>query len=138
MTFVSVYAKELLILLNESKNNVAKQITEFEKEVTKLKARNREKKKYKLHAVEGRFFTYILKDSSTSEPKPWLCAICYEDNKKSILQCTGLTQNIGSLAVKDIKKVNFWECNICKFKTHLDPVLYFVFILVFLRPISLR
>ena len=46
--------------------------------------------KYSLQDVENGVFAYVLKpDVETTEPPHWLCARCYNENYKSILQRTG-------------------------------------------------
>jgi hypothetical protein len=66
---------------------------ELEKEVADLKTWEAEKKKYELTNVRpqndptGAAFAYALKEAASStEPKHFLCANCYQQGYKSILQ----------------------------------------------------
>ena len=66
---------------------------ELEKEVADLKAWEAEKEKYELANVRpqnhpsGTAFAYALKEAAgATEPKHFLCANCYQQGQKSILQ----------------------------------------------------
>jgi hypothetical protein len=62
-------------------------IRSLETEIAGLKAWDAEKKRYQLTEVAPRVFAYVLKpDAGGSEPSHWICAACYENGKKSILQ----------------------------------------------------
>jgi hypothetical protein len=66
-------------------------IRELEKEVSDLKAWGAEREKYQLMEIsehaQGSALVYALKDQAGStEPKHYLCANCYQDGRKSILQ----------------------------------------------------
>src|SRR5260370_35297808 len=51
------------------------------------KAWGAEKEKYELKNVGRGSFAYVRKkDAQPSEPSHWLCAQCYQNSKKSILQ----------------------------------------------------
>ena len=61
-------------------------VRELEKEMADLEAWNAEKEKYELEEVYPGTFAYALKkQAQASEPRHWLCATCYQDCKKSIL-----------------------------------------------------
>jgi len=64
---------------------------QLEKEVADLKAWDAEKQKYKLVNISAHFdgaaFVYTLKeDAGSPEPRHYLCANCFEDGRKAILQ----------------------------------------------------
>lgn len=63
------------------------QISDLENEVARLKAWNTNKERYELKMpVEGTFVYALKRNPGASEPAHWICAKCYEDNRKSILQ----------------------------------------------------
>jgi hypothetical protein len=62
-------------------------IRELEEEIANMKAWDAEKERYELKEVAARTFAYALKpDASGSEPSHLICATCYQQNQKSILQ----------------------------------------------------
>jgi hypothetical protein len=62
-------------------------VRELEEEKSNLEAWNAEKDDYELKTVAAGAFAYLLKPSvQKTEPPHWLCAACYQHNKKSILQ----------------------------------------------------
>ena len=64
-----------------------RRIGELEKHVMELENWTREKERYELHQVKEGVFTYMLKPAmSNGEPPHQLCAKCYQDGIKSILQ----------------------------------------------------
>jgi hypothetical protein len=59
----------------------------LEKEVAHFKAWDTEKQRYKLTELGARFVAYMLKEGmENGEPPHHLCAQCYSDNLKTILQ----------------------------------------------------
>lgn len=62
-------------------------IRDLEEEVASVKAWEETKQRYELQEPNPGTFVYALKaQTSTAEPKHWICAACYEDAKRSILQ----------------------------------------------------
>jgi hypothetical protein len=62
-------------------------VRELEKEMTDLKAWNADKKRYKLTDVGPGLTAYTLKKGMENGEVPHnLCASCYQNGKKSILQ----------------------------------------------------
>jgi hypothetical protein len=60
---------------------------ELEKKLIEQENWHNERARYHLKKVGGGVFVYALKESNaTTEPAHWLCAHCYEEQKKSILQ----------------------------------------------------
>jgi hypothetical protein len=62
-------------------------VGELEKEVARLKAWDADKQRYKLTDVGNGMTTYTLKEGMESgEPPHNLCASCYHDHQKEIMQ----------------------------------------------------
>lgn len=71
--------------------SVLHRIRELEEEIARVKAWETEKQRYQLVQVNNGAFAYALKsDSKGTEPPHWICAKCYEDGKRSILQHNGI------------------------------------------------
>jgi len=61
-------------------------VRELEKEIARLKAWETEKQRYQLTDIGDGTFAYAIKESvSGGEPPHYICANCYEQAKKSIL-----------------------------------------------------
>lgn len=89
-------------------------IGELEKEIANMKAWETEKQKYELRRVGHGAFAYVIKDSMKgTEPAHWICATCYENGKKSVLQ---------SAAEKG--KGFFTTCHACK--SHIEAQVPFI------------
>jgi hypothetical protein len=84
-------------------------IRDLEKQVTDLKAWEAEKEQYELKEVcDGVSFAYVLKpEAQGTKPPHWLCANCYNNNKKSILQ-------IGEKKMDPAGRLPGWDCPSCK------------------------
>ncbi len=62
-------------------------IRSLEEKLTQVKAWETEKQKYQLYKFESGTFAYVLKeDAGAAEPSHYICASCYENQRKSILQ----------------------------------------------------
>lgn len=62
-------------------------IARLEKELARYETWDAEKKRYKLTEVVPGALVYVLQpESATGEPIHWICASCYQQGKKSILQ----------------------------------------------------
>lgn len=71
----------------EERTTLLKQISDLEKKVTDFEAWETEKQRYVLQAVAPGAFAYVLKpDAQPPEEPHWLCAKCYHERKKMILQ----------------------------------------------------
>ncbi len=67
--------------------SLLEQIRELEKKLADIKAWETEKQKYELKELRPNSFAYILKENpENNEPTHHICALCYEDQRKSILQ----------------------------------------------------
>lgn len=66
------------------------QIRDLKEEIVRLEAWESEKERYELKVAEIGSTVYALKPSmSNGEPPHWLCANCYQQGKKRILQGRG-------------------------------------------------
>ena len=71
-------------------------VHELEEEITRLKAWNTEKQRYKLVEVGAGAFAYVVKpEAQGSEPEHLLCPTCYEKGKKLILQALSMAEQRG-------------------------------------------
>jgi hypothetical protein len=74
----------------EERSALLQKISDLEKQVAKLEAWETEKQRYELQELPPGVFVRVLKPSmAAGEPIHRLCAKCYEDGKKSILQSAG-------------------------------------------------
>jgi DNA repair exonuclease SbcCD ATPase subunit len=72
--------------------SLVKTIDELEKEITRLKSWETEKKRYELKRYDPGVFFYVLKVAEAAgEPIHHLCTKCYQEDKKSIIHRTGNT-----------------------------------------------
>lgn len=84
------------------------QIRDLEKQVADFKAWETEKQRYQLEQIWPGATAYALKAATSgTEPIHWLCARCYQDGKKAILQ-------LGTKASDTAGRIKSWECPICK------------------------
>jgi hypothetical protein len=81
-------AQQSALAANHAQSVLSDRVRDLEKEVADLKAWGVEREKYELKQVGQRgTFAYTLKEQSgISEPPHSLCANCYQDGRKSILQ----------------------------------------------------
>lgn len=88
------------IALTQQNLSLLTEVNDLKKELARIEAWNTEKDRYELkdvgdcHAGCG-VFVYTLKESAAqrAEPTHWLCANCYNQGKKSILQLRNFTTN---------------------------------------------
>lgn len=73
---------------NDERSALIERVRKLEKQVADLEAWKAEKQRYELKSVyAGGAFAYVLKpEAQGSEPPHWICAACYENGHKSILQ----------------------------------------------------
>lgn len=84
-------------------------VSDLEKQLVQAEAWNAEKQRYELKAVSPGAFAYALKPGSENgEPPHWLCARCYNESKKAILQESGTP----TAAADRSKKL--WVCPVCR------------------------
>lgn len=71
----------------DARTALVQRVGELESEVARLEAWEREKQRYDLTEIRPGVFAYAVKDGMRGpEPAHHVCARCYEDGKKSILQ----------------------------------------------------
>lgn len=64
-------------------------ISQLEKELSRFETWDAEKEKYELKVINHQSFAYAIKESARGfQPPHFICASCYEDRKKMILQRT--------------------------------------------------
>lgn len=79
--------QEKILAAQSEQATLVQRIRELEAEVADLKAWETEKQRYHLQAVATGAFAYALKpEAEGSEPPHWICAACYQNGRKSVLQ----------------------------------------------------
>ena len=82
--------QEKILAAREAQSALLDQVSELEKEVARLKAWEAEKERYELKALRDGDeppIAYALKEAMAGTEYPhWICATCYQQNKKSLLQ----------------------------------------------------
>jgi hypothetical protein len=92
----------------EERTELIEKVRQLEKQVADLTAWETEKQRYELIEVSEGAFTYVLKtERRGGEPIHWLCASCYQNNKKSILQLA--ERNVGHGG-----QMHLWKCPSCR------------------------
>ena len=83
-----------------------KRIGELEKQIAGFETWEAQKKRYEMKEVATGYIVYALKaQESGGEPPHWICASCYQNDKKSILQAG--ERLMGS-------PTGAWICPVCK------------------------
>ena len=71
----------------DERSALLEKIRELEKQVTDFKAWEAEKQRYQMEEVWRGAFTYVVKEEARgAEPIHWICAACYQQGKKTVLQ----------------------------------------------------
>jgi vacuolar-type H+-ATPase subunit I/STV1 len=79
-------AQSSIFTANQERSTLIERISQLEKELASAKAWEAEKQRYELTDVGTNNFAYALKQSVRGgEPAHYLCANCYQQDKKSIL-----------------------------------------------------
>ena len=65
------------------------QVQEMKRENERLRDWTSEREKYELKEIGPQAFAYVLKDTQGAGPTPRLCAHCFENAERSILQSAG-------------------------------------------------
>jgi hypothetical protein len=80
-------AQQSALSAQQAQFSLLEKIGDLEKQIADMKAWETEKERYQLTEVALRVFAYALKPKMGSvEPPHWICAACYQNGKKSILQ----------------------------------------------------
>jgi hypothetical protein len=94
----------------DERTALLERIRELEKQVADLKAWETEKQRYQLQEISPGASAHVLKkEAQGTEPIHWLCANCYNNGKKSILQ-RGQEDLDGS------RRIPGWDCPTCHAK----------------------
>jgi hypothetical protein len=86
-------AQGALMALQEERSTLLERISQLEEEMARLEAWEAEKQRYELQDISSGqgSSAYVVKPSMQgTEPLHCICANCYEDGKKSILQRTSV------------------------------------------------
>jgi hypothetical protein len=76
-----------MMMIQSDYQQVLRSKDELEKKLIEQENWHNERARYHLKKVGDGVFVYALKDGkATTEPAHWICAHCYEEQKKSILQ----------------------------------------------------
>ncbi len=79
-------------------------IGQLKEEIARVKAWEETKKRYSLYEPTAGTFVYVIKEESKGEePSHWICANCYNEGKRSILQ-------LKTVGVEN----NHYLCPLCK------------------------
>jgi hypothetical protein len=83
-----IEAQNALFALQDERAALVQTVRDQEEEIACLKAWEADKKRYELKQVAaGGSLVYALKaDAQGAEPLHWICAACYQNGKKFILQ----------------------------------------------------
>ncbi len=80
-------AQSSALAAQSEQSSMVQRIRDLEEEITRMKAWEETKQRYQLISPWNGCHVYALKESSKGpEPPHWICAQCYEDGRKSILQ----------------------------------------------------
>ncbi len=80
-------AQSSALAAQSEQSSMIQQVRELEEEITRVKAWEREKQRYKLVAILRGATAYALKESCKgTEPPHWICTKCYDDGRRTILQ----------------------------------------------------
>jgi hypothetical protein len=79
--------QEKILAAREQQSTLLERISDLEKQVAGFEKWETEKKRYYLQEIYPRTFAYSINENARgSEPPHLICAKCYEDHKKVILQ----------------------------------------------------
>lgn len=89
-------AQGAIFAVNEERTALIERVSNLEKQVADFETWESEKQRYKLKQVDVGAFCYAVKnDAQPTEPPHWICAACYGNRKKSILQDNGPASTSG-------------------------------------------
>ena len=79
-----------LFQVQSEQTQLVRTIDDLEKEIARMKIWEADKQRYELKRYDPGVFFYALKENEAAgEPIHHLCAKCYQESKKSIIQRTG-------------------------------------------------
>lgn len=107
-------AQAALTLAGEAQATAVETIRNLEQEIVYLKDWSAEKQRYELKKFYPGTLAYVLKaEMANGEPIHSLCANCYEQDKKSVLQATAQTE----------MRFRIFLCPACHNKFHLGEMM---------------
>ena len=84
---VIIDAQSSIFKVNEERASLIEAVRDLEEKIAAMEKWATDKDRYELQAMPGGTFAYALKEGvQPSEPAHYICANCYQDSKKSILQ----------------------------------------------------
>ena len=102
--------EQSIFSLKKYEDSLKTEIVNLKKELMGLKNWDSEKKNYELKNIGNGCFVYSHKEGVNIEEIPhWLCATCFQNNKKSHLQKKMNAFDFGIV----------WHCNACRFQVFL-------------------
>lgn len=111
---VAVEALERALDARAAQSDLIEEKRALEAQIAEFEAWDREKERYALAEVGAGALVYAVKEPHRgAEPVHWLCAACYQQRKKSILQITGARGPMGETQV--------WGCPACKAEIRVRP-----------------
>ena len=103
-------AQRALFAAQEGQIQYSTRIAELEQENLRLKDWSVERGRYHLTSIRGGGFAYMPKSGKEcDEPAHWLCANCFSDGRKSIMQNKGMITSKAGTTGNEM-----WACDACK------------------------
>ena len=107
---VILAAQSSALTAQSEQSMMLQQIRNLEEEVARIKAWEKTKQRYELHQPGPGIYVWSLKEKGEPpEPDHWICAKCYEDGRRSIIQVKS----------KGSGRTNY-ICFECKSEFHID------------------
>lgn len=111
---IALQAHERALDARAAQADLLEQKRALEAQIADFEAWNAEKQRYELTELAIGSLAYVVKEAVRgAEPSHWLCAACYQDRKKSILQITGARGPMG--------EVQIWSCPACEATIWIRP-----------------
>ena len=105
-----IEAQSSLLAAQEAQTTNLKRIDELEQKIVRLKDWSGERQRYDLTAIDRGAFAYMPKPGmEDGKPAHWLCANCFEQGQKSLLQFKGSGE-----ASKGRSDEALYGCDACK------------------------
>jgi hypothetical protein len=105
---IVIKLQEQILSAQQAQFSLVEKVRALEEEMTRFETWDTEKDRYQLKQLGSLAFVYILKiGAANGEPLHWLCANCYQNRKKRLLQYVS-HGSPGPDYTKDI-----WRCPDC-------------------------
>jgi len=112
---IVIKLQEQILSAHEAQFELIERVRALEEEIARAETWEADKQRYELARVGNAAFAYVLKEErAAGEPPHWLCAQCYQDRKKSILQDSPKSAGFGQ---------RLWSCHACGAEIALDAKL---------------